>query len=886
MRQTLVSLVVMLVVCVFPTVSHAQAPAANGTLHITVVDSTGAVLPGALVTIAGIEGPTKAITPEPIRTTNQGVAIIPKLVPGRYSVQAEFQGFETRRLPDVRVRNGESKQVLMLPIEGVKEAVMVGQDKQSAAADPRGSSFGTTLTREQLEALSDDPDVLRQQLQEMAGPGATIKIDSFEGSALPPKAQIRSIRISRDQFAAEHHAAGGTIIEIITQPGMGPIRFHTGFRMRGDRLSGRSPFTPERGPEQFRNAMVGGGGTLVKNKASFNLFFNGTDSFETPNINASRATGGTRSEALTIRSPRDNYSVNGNVDYAVTIDQTLRFGFNVFRNDNRNLGIGLYDYEERAFSNETTFGSFRAQQIGPLGRRAFLRTRFQYGWNDSNQVSALEAPTIRVLDEFTRGGAQVRGGQHSKILTLGGDLDYVRGLHTWRTGVQLDAGRWRSDDTSNYLGTYTFESLEAFNEGRPRSYTRRIGDPNLQYENYQGAVYLQDDMRVRRNLTLSAGLRYEAQSHVGDSNNVMPRFGLTYAPGAAGQTTLRASWGVFYDWFSMNTYEQTLRVDGFRQQEIDIFNPSFPDPVGTIGLAPPVNRYLLNDDFTVPRSTRVSLGIDQRLFRGLQGSATFAYTRGGSLARGLNRNAPVDGIRPSPQFGNVVEVVSDASSRTKQLQVNVTANPGALMPINNSSSARLFNVRRTTLFLNYTLASNRNNTDGAFSIAPLGDQDFEWGPANGDVRHRFNVSVNNQIIKNVMMGININAATAPPYTIRTGRDNNGDLIFNDRPDGVGRNSARGSNFFVVNMMLGYGFSFGRAVGGPPGIGVIMGGGAPVVQSVDQGQRYRMQFMLQAMNITNRANYIGYSGTQTSQFFGRPTSVQQMRRVEAGVNFMF
>ena len=64
--------------------------------------------------------------------------------------------------------------------------------------------------------------------------------------------------------------------------------------------------------------------------------------------------------------------------------------------------------------------------------------------------------------------------------------------------------RWQSNDTSNYLGTYTFESLEAFDAGRPRSYTRRIGDPNIRYNNLQGAVYVQDDMRVRRNLTLSA----------------------------------------------------------------------------------------------------------------------------------------------------------------------------------------------------------------------------------------------------------------------------------------------------------------------------------------------------------------------------------------------
>jgi hypothetical protein len=88
---------------------------------------------------------------------------------------------------------------------------------------------------------------------------------------------IRSIRISRDQFAAENHSAGGISIEIITQPGLGPIRYNTAFRFRGGSLSGRSPFTPVRGPEQMRNYMMGLNGALVQNKASFNLNVQGVD---------------------------------------------------------------------------------------------------------------------------------------------------------------------------------------------------------------------------------------------------------------------------------------------------------------------------------------------------------------------------------------------------------------------------------------------------------------------------------------------------------------------------------------------------------------------------------------------------------------------------------
>ena len=64
-----------------------------------------------------------------------------------------------------------------------------------------------------------------------------------------------------------------------------------------------------------------------------------------------------------------------------------------------------------------------------------------------------------------------------------------------------------------------------------------------------------------------------------------------------------------------------------------------------------------------------------------------------------------------------------------------------------------------TLFFNYTLARSRNNTDGAFSVAPLGDLDLEWGPANNDVRHRLNVNLNNQIVKNLTMGFNVNASS-------------------------------------------------------------------------------------------------------------------------------
>jgi hypothetical protein len=863
--------------------SHAFAqPAATATLRVTVVDPSNAVIVGATVTLTGAEAATRAESAPAAKTADTGVATLTGLAPGRYTILAEFPGFETRTMPEVRIRSGENKQVAVLSIPKLEASVTVGQDKQEAAADPRGRSFGTVLTREEIEALSDDPQQLQQQLQDMAGPGAVIRVDGFEGSPLPAKAQIRSIRISRDQFAAEYHSAGGVSIEIITQPGIGPIRYFTNFRVRDDAFTGTSPFVASRGPE--RNTNFGGGlnGTLVKDKSSFGLFVFGTNAYDTPNLNAILPTGNL-AESLKLKTPRENLFVNGQVDYAVTLDQTLRFGYNLSRFTNENLGVGGYDEPERAYSNENSTHNIRVQHFGPVGRRAFSRSRLQLFIADSKSVSATEAPTIRVNDFFTSGGAQLAGGEHSKRLNFASDLDYVRGRQSWRGGVVLDGGWYRSDGSANYLGTYTFDNMDAYLANRPSNYSRRIGDPNLSFRNVQFGAYIQDDIRPRKNLTLSPGVRYEAQSHVGGTANIGPRFGVTWAPTASGQTTLRASTGIFYDWLPTGTYEQSLRLDGVRQLELNVVNPSYPDP-GGLGTIPPINKYLIEAGYRMPRIMRISGGVDQGFLRVNRVSLTYSYQQGTRLARGLNLNAALSGVRPDPTFRNIIQAVSDAESRQHQVQFDATLNPGAMLP---AFKGPRISWKRTTVFINYQLTRLRNNTDGAFAIPATGDLNAEWGPAANDVRQRVNISFNNQIVRNVLVGLNVSASSGDAYTLLTGRDDNGDGIFNDRPAGTGRNTLRATGQTNLNLFLAYQIAFGRQATLPPGIGVFGGGGAATVRTVDQsGGRYRVQFYINGQNLTNQANYLGYSGTLSSPFFGRPTTVREMRKIDAGINLNF
>jgi hypothetical protein len=314
-----------------------------------------------------------------------------------------------------------------------------------------------------------------------------------------------------------------------------------------------------------------------------------------------------------------------------------------------------------------------------------------------------------------------------------------------------------------------------------------------------------------------------------------------------------------------------------------------------------VNRYELGGDYHAPRTTRASAGIDQGFLKVNRVSITYSHQLGSRVARGLNLNPIINGARQNQEISNIIEVVSDAGSRLHQLQVDASLNPGAMLP---AFRGPRISWKRTTVFANYTFGLLRNNTDGPFSIPPTGDLSAEWGPGAGggfggpffnggpstptvDVRSRLNLTFNNQIVRNVLIGLNLNTNTALPYTLLSGHDDNGDGIFNDRPSEVGRNTLRASGQTTLNINIGYVFAFGRTAALPPGVGVFGGGGAAQVRTFDQGNaRYRVQLFVQAQNLTNQRNYVGYSGTLTSPFFGKPTAVSGMRKIDIGVGINF
>ncbi len=879
MLRRLLPVLVLCSILVTPCLVRAQS-GQDGRLIVTVVDTSGAVVPGATVTVSGLDDGARAATFPPISSSDNGVATLDRLLPGRYRIQAEFPGFEIGVLPEVRVRRGDNKHVVVLPLKKMEESVTVAQNAQAAAADPRGNAFKTVLSKEEIENLSDDPAEMAQQLQDLAGGNATIRVDSFSGAPLPPKALIKSIHIVRDPFAAENHSAESEGIDIITQPGQGSLSGGLTSRLRDGALSARNPFVSEKGPERQGRVEGNVGGTLIQGKSSFTLSVEGRDGFDTPAVYVALPDGSHRSELLDLRRPTSDWSVYGLVDYAVTRDQTLRLSYDYGRTNQDNLGVGGSDLKERAYSTTAQDHEFRAQLVGPLGRRTFANTRVQIQAADSSAVSVTAARTVVVNGAFTSGGAQVQGGRHPRTYEVASDVDYVRGMNTIRVGFLTAGGQYRTDNATNRLGTFTFSSLDRFNAGTPDTYTQRIGDPLVEYFNAQTAVYAQDDIRVRKSLTISPGLRYEIQTHLSDRNNLGPRIGVTWAPFKSGRTTLRGSYGVFYNWLSANTYEQTLRVDGFRQRDLFITNPGFPEP-GTGGTVSTTNRFLLGPDVQMGMVQRVSGGVDQTINPKVRINASFQSVRSADQLRGRNLNAPLNGVRPNPDFANIIETISDAAAHSDQLSTTLNVNLAGGV---RNTAAALWNPRRTTFRVTYWLARADNNFDGPFIVPPSGTLDAEWAAAAGDRRHRYQVSLNSQALKNLNASFSLGGNTGTPYNITTGFDDNNDSIFNDRPAGVGRNGARTADQATVTANLTYSIGLGAASGPPRA--QERGGGERGDRAGQPSGRYRLVLTLAVNNLTNRPNYSGYTGIRTSPFYLTPTSVMNPRKIDFGLGIRF
>jgi len=852
---------------VWLTAAHASAQVAGNaaTLRVTVVDPSGAVIVGARVRVADASADTGA----------RGDAVFAALEPGRYTIQVEAAGFEPATIRDVRVRSGENRRDVKLAIARLAETVQVGRDPRERASDPRSDAFATILSQQQIDELPDDPDEMEQALREMAGPGAVLRVNGFRGGRLPPKSQIQQIRFRRNMFAADAHEPGFIAVDIVTKPGMDSWRGSTSLGFRDAALNARNAFAPTKGDEQHERYGFALNGPLWKQHTSLSLSADGTDAFDTRTIVAALPSG---YFADSIRKPNAALNVTARIEHALSKSQMLRAELQRNESTNENLGVGDFDLVERGYSQERTEAVMRGSIGGAIGKALYNELRLQWRGDNVSFAPASATPAVLVLNAFNAGGAQMAGSRGASVVTLANDLDIAVGRHAIRTGILLDAGRYRTDERRNTGGTFTFASLEEYAAGRPTTYTRNIGEPALSISQAELALYVQDDIRVRKALTISAGLRQEFQSHIGGLN-LAPRGGIAWSPFRSGRTSVRAGGGIFFDWLDAQTYEQAAQLDGTHQQIETIMQPGYPDAlVGATPIVLPAGRVQFARDLNQPRLVEAIAGVEQALPGEVRVNAMYMRRRGSNLLRGVNINAPFAGVRPDPALGTVTEIQSIGRSQLDSLSVNVNyARP----------QQRLF------LAANYTIGRSRDEADSAFSL-PANNYDLagELGPSLGYPTHRFMSMANLPLKKRFRLGTSVRALSALPYNITTGRDDNGDTVSSDRPDGVGRNSGRGRAQIDLGLRLSWSAGFGGAAAAPAGpqVRIFRGDNADPLSGMPGGldgqKRYSVELYAQAYNALNRVNPLNFSGVLTSPFFGQATSAAAARRVEVGTRFSF
>jgi hypothetical protein len=398
----------------------------------------------------------------------------------------------------------------------------------------------------------------------------------------------------------------------------------------------------------------------------------------------------------------------------------------------------------------------------------------------------------------------------------------------------------------------------------------------------QGAAFSQAEFTIRRQWSIGVGMRYEWQTGIDDRGALAPRIGVSRAF-RRGQTNLRAGYGWFYGWMPTRIEEESIRLaQGSLEEEIIIREPGYPDPFlqgSTSTRQDPPTRLMLADSAELPRFARTSVGIDHQIRPGWRVGFDTFYQHASNEFRALDVNAPVGGVRPNPAFGRMLLVQS--IGRSTQTGVNLD----------------LFLTPRPGMFGNvrYGYSRSLNDADDALTPPASGTLATEWASSRGESRHRLNWNIGGAVGPQewgLTASLNGRVQSGTPYNVTTGRDENGDALFNDRPAGEARNSRRGDAIAQTDLRLSWlisgrrvngdrAFSAQRGPGGGRG-GPGRGGGGPGQRN--EGKRLEMFWAVQ--NVFNRVNYGSYVGVLTSPLFGAPTSAQAARRMELGWRFSF
>ena len=772
--------------------SLAQEAKASGTLRGQVTDPTGAVVVGAAVSVTTPDGAVHKTSSDA-----RGSYVVHGLPEGSVTFSATSAGFAPYEMPNVIVRAGETQEFqIELGIAMKHEQVTVQSETGGVRVDvnPENNAGATVLKGEDLEALPDDPDELQQDLLALAGPsagpnGGQIYIDGFSGGTLPPKSSIREIRINQNPFSAEYDRPGHGRVDVFTKPGTDKWHGQAMFNENNSVFNSRNPYVHSAVPDYHSEIYNGSvSGALRKN---LSIFLNA----ERRNITELGVVADIPDvlpQGAAVPSPRRRNNFSGRMDWQLRPGNTLTARYQFESNDQQNLGIGGITLPSRGHSSNETEHTVQISDTQVLSARVINETRFQFIRNQSSLTAnpAGVGAAINVLGEFNAGGSTVgRSRAALNRYELQNLTSWAVGRHFVKFGGRLRVVQDTSISESNFNGTLTYSSRADYLNGSPSQLSRISGNPRTALTFADVALYAEDDWKLRPNLTLSYGLRFESQSAIADKSDFAPRLGLSWGLGSgksAPRTVLRFGYGIFYDRFDEDLVLQAQRLNGVTQTEIVANSPStsIQCPPGALppvamdasqcvfsGTASPT-IYRINRNLRSPYTMQGAVSVERQL--GGIGSVSLTYLNSRGVHQFIleNVNAPLPGQGDDtrPLFGtvgaeNIYEYNSAADFRQNQLIANL----------------QLRVSKKISLMGYYALGWANSNTGGANS-SPSNQYDLrqDYGRASFDVRHRLFLSGSASLAHNIRISPFVLINSGAPFNITTGGDN-GDTFFNERP---------------------------------------------------------------------------------------------------------
>jgi hypothetical protein len=711
---------------------------------------------------------------------------------------------------------------------------------------------------------------------------------------------IREFQVITSGGIAEFGRASAGVVNIITQSGTNDWRGRLYGFFRNQRFDARNPLATRK--DSLTQAQYGAsiGGALRRDRTFFFANFEQTRRNDSNVLTITPANvaainnrlnfvnyRGARLETGNVPGGYDATNFFTRVDHKINAANLLMARYSFYKiNAINSRNVGGLNAVSRGTALDDRDQTLEASLVTNLSSRTLNEARFQFTHSRlAAPVNDASAPAVNISGVANFGVATSSPlARDIDLYELVDNVSTTRGAHSIKGGVDVLYNRINILFPGALEGVYTFTSLNNFLNGTYTSYQQAFGAPSQFQSNPNIGLFVQDEWRPRNDLTVNAGLRYDAQFLPDpietDANNFAPRFGLAYAPGNR-KTVIRAGFGIYFDRIPLRATSNALQRDGSKYVVVQLSPTQAGAPVfpNVLAAQPSVlitkpNITRIDPNIRSSYSEQANLQIERELPGEASISVGYLHLRG--LHNILSRNTNVPrfpasaGVanlgRPDANFGNISRYESAGDSYYNGLVVSF-----------NKRAARWASLRAS-----YTLSKTIDDTGNFFFSTPQNNFNLrdERGLSDNDQRHRFVLSgtleatgkgnsdddvLPRRLLRGFQLGYIYTYASRLPFNIVTGNDRNLDTNNNDRPLGVGRNTGRGFDFSSLDLRLSRRFHFTERVG--------------------------LEVLAEGFNVLNRANLAipnNTFGTGATPLpaFGQPTAAFDPRQFQFGLRLGF